>query len=66
MKTLVADGLAGALALAGISRSADGSIGKTDIGGVARGSWGPEAGAWVIAETTELPPSVDYQVWVRG
>src|SRR6201987_22886 len=58
-----------------------------DIGGVVRGPAGPEAGVWVIAETTELPtkfakivvtddqgryvipdlpPSVNYQVWVRG
>ena len=31
------------------------SIGKTDIGGVVRSRSGPEAGVWVIAETTELP-----------
>ncbi len=63
------------------------SIGSVDIGGVVRGPRGPEAGVWVIAETTELPtkfarivvtddqgryvipdlpPSVNYQVWVRG
>jgi len=30
-------------------------IGKTDIGGVVSGAKGPEAGVWVIAETTELP-----------
>ncbi len=63
------------------------SIGKVDIGGVVRGPRGPEAGVWVIAETTELPtkfakivvtddkgryvipdlpPNVNYQVWVRG
>src|SRR6185295_13748083 len=63
------------------------SIGKTDIGGVVRSRSGPEAGVWVIAETTELPtkfakivvtddqgryvipdlpPNVNYQVWVRG
>jgi hypothetical protein len=30
-------------------------IGKTDIGGVVTGPKGPEAGVWVIAETTELP-----------
>ena len=62
-------------------------IGKVDIGGVVRSSAGPEAGVWVIAETTELPtkfakivvtddagrylipdlpPNVNYQVWVRG
>src|SRR5271170_5914988 len=30
-------------------------IGKKDIGGVVTSSKGPEAGVWVIAETTELP-----------
>ena len=63
------------------------TIGNVDIGGVVRGPKGPEAGVWVIAETTELPtkftrivvtddkgryvipdlpPNVNYQVWVRG
>ena len=31
------------------------SIDDDDIGGVVRGPRGPEAGVWVIAETTELP-----------
>jgi hypothetical protein len=31
------------------------SIGTTDIGGVVTGPNGPEAGVWVIAETTDLP-----------
>jgi streptogramin lyase len=31
------------------------TIGATDIGGVVRGANGPEAGVWVIAETTDLP-----------
>ncbi len=31
------------------------SIGPTDVGGVVTSSSGPEAGAWVIAETTDLP-----------
>ena len=30
------------------------SIGATDIGGVVTGANGPEAGVWVIAETTDL------------
>src|SRR5215467_6564869 len=30
-------------------------IDNDDIGGVANGPSGPEAGVWVIAETTELP-----------
>src|SRR5262245_18488005 len=31
------------------------SIGTTDLGGVVTGPHGPEAGVWVIAETTDLP-----------
>jgi hypothetical protein len=31
------------------------SVGATEIGGVVTGSKGPEAGVWVIAETTDLP-----------
>src|SRR5947207_12637940 len=31
------------------------SIGTTDLGGVVTGPNGPEAGVWVIAETTDLP-----------
>src|ERR1700736_1777368 len=31
------------------------AIDSDDIGGVVRGAAGPEAGVWVIAETTELP-----------
>ena len=63
------------------------AIDNDDIGGVVQGPSGPEAGVWVIAETTELPtkftkivvtddqgrfvipdlpPNVDYDVWVRG
>ena len=30
-------------------------IGDADLGGVVTGAHGPEAGVWVIAETTELP-----------
>src|SRR5437899_8414794 len=30
-------------------------VGAAEIGGVVAGANGPEAGAWVIAETTELP-----------
>src|SRR5881227_1134617 len=62
-------------------------IGDNDLGGVVTSANGPEAGVWVIAETTELPtkfakivvtddqgryvipdlpPNVNYQVWVRG
>src|SRR2546421_6642768 len=31
------------------------AIDADDIGGVVRGPGGPEAGVWVIAETTDLP-----------
>ena len=31
------------------------TVGDTDIGGVVSGPSGPEAGVWVIAETTDLP-----------
>lgn len=31
------------------------TVGDTDIGGVVSGPAGPEAGVWVIAETTDLP-----------
>ena len=31
------------------------SIGATDLGGIVTGANGPEAGVWVIAETTDLP-----------
>ena len=30
-------------------------VGATDLGGVVTGPGGPEAGVWVIAETTDLP-----------
>ncbi|MEX0771491.1 MAG: hypothetical protein WD035_12200, partial [Balneolaceae bacterium] len=30
-------------------------IGENDLGGVVAGADGPEAGVWVIAETTDLP-----------
>ncbi len=31
------------------------TVGDSDLGGVVRGPGGPEAGVWVIAETTDLP-----------
>ena len=39
----------------GWAQQASVSIGTTDIGGVVTGANGPEAGVWVIAETTDLP-----------
>src|SRR5438876_756084 len=35
--------------------AAEVSIGATDLGGVVTSPGGPEAGVWVIAETTDLP-----------
>src|SRR5208337_5649678 len=36
-------------------QSASVKVGATEIGGVVSSSKGPEAGVWVIAETTDLP-----------
>ena len=41
--------------LAGQSKSESIRIGNTDLGGVVSSPNGPEAGVWVIAETTDLP-----------
>src|SRR5882724_11271772 len=38
------------------------SIGDTDLGGVVSGPSGPEAGVWVIAETTDLPTKMAKMV----
>ena len=37
------------------SQSGDVAIDSDDIGGVVTGTTGPEAGVWVVAETTDLP-----------
>jgi hypothetical protein len=47
-------GFAAALAMAPAKLSAQVTIDADDIGGVVTGSSGPEAGVWVIAETTDL------------
>src|SRR5262245_54145019 len=47
-------GFAAALAMAPAKLSAQVTIDADDIGGVVTGPSGPEAGVWVIAETTEL------------
>src|ERR1700732_2334390 len=41
--------------LAGQSKSETVRVGNTDLGGVVTSPNGPEAGVWVIAETTDLP-----------
>src|SRR4051794_19782395 len=46
--------VAAAAFLAAVPAAAQ-QVGDTDIGGVVRSPGGPEAGVWVIAETTDLP-----------
>ena len=38
--------------------TSDVGFGENDIGGIVTGPNGPEAGVWVIAETTDLPTKV--------
>src|SRR5512140_1210404 len=55
--TVAAIGIASLLAAAPAQVSAQTAVAidNDDIGGVVTGANGPEAGVWVIAETTELP-----------
>ncbi|MFO1319170.1 MAG: carboxypeptidase-like regulatory domain-containing protein [Burkholderiales bacterium] len=48
-------GSAGAWCADGAGRTARPAIDGDDLGGVVLGPGGPEAGVWVIAETTDLP-----------
>src|SRR5690349_4940278 len=41
--------------LGGQTKSETVRVGQADLGGVVSSSKGPEAGVWVIAETTDLP-----------
>jgi hypothetical protein len=41
-------------------------VGKTDLGGVVKGASGPEAGVWVIAETTDLPTNARCEIQRLG
>ena len=41
--------------LAACAGQVGGGVGTSDLGGVVSGPKGPEAGVWVIAETTDLP-----------
>ena len=54
---VAAAGIAALLAACAALQSGDSgvSIGNNDLGGVVEGANGPEAGVWVIAETTDLP-----------
>jgi hypothetical protein len=49
--------LAATLAVIGAAQSNSGAVrvGSADVGGIVTSSKGPEAGVWVIAETSELP-----------
>jgi hypothetical protein len=49
--------VAGAFALVEAQQrpAADVAIGSSDLGGVVTSMNGPEAGAWVVAETADLP-----------
>src|SRR3954471_8212460 len=51
----VAFAFAGAASAQQQQRAASVNVGEKDIGGVVSGAKGPEAGVWVIAETTDLP-----------
>src|SRR3954469_5981804 len=55
---VAAIGVAGFLAAAPTQLRAQTAVAidNDDIGGVVTGPGGPEAGVWVIAETTDLPP----------
>src|SRR6266487_6656942 len=53
LAVLLAAALAGLLA--GQTKSETVRVGNADLGGVVSSPKGPEAGVWVIAETTELP-----------
>ena len=53
LAVLLAATLAGLLA--GQTKSETFRVGNADLGGVVSSPSGPEAGVWVIAETTDLP-----------
>src|SRR5205814_7372084 len=52
---IAAAGLLSPFAAPARAQQAQAAVDTDDIGGVVRGPGGPEAGVWVIAETTELP-----------
>ena len=55
LSTVAAIGLAAWLAPVQAGAQTAVAIDNDDIGGVVTGPNGPEAGVWVIAETTDLP-----------
>jgi len=48
-------GIVGLLAACAAMEGGDSGVGANDIGGVVASTNGPEAGVWVVAETTDLP-----------
>jgi|GEM_PF-1319665 len=52
---LTGAGAAALLMSLGLAAAQAQTVGAADIGGVVTGKGGPEAGVWVIAETTDLP-----------
>ena len=58
IRSIVIAALAAAPHVAAQAQQAPVSIGATDIGGVVTGASGPEAGVWVIAETTRIADQV--------
>jgi hypothetical protein len=52
---IAAAAVAALLAACAAQMSSDGAVGANDLGGAVSGPGGPEAGVWVIAETTDLP-----------
>ena len=54
--TVAASGIAAAIMVVPANAQPNSvAIDKDDIGGVVTGPSGPEAGVWVVAETTDLP-----------
>src|SRR5262245_15941624 len=53
--SITAAGVVALLAACAGQMSSDGTPGANDLAGTVTGPKGPEAGVWVIAETTELP-----------
>src|SRR3954467_4914722 len=69
MKTRILSALlaSSCLAFAGAASAAEAvKIDADDIGGVVTGAKGPEAGVWVIAETSELPTAYTKIVVTDG
>src|SRR5207248_180406 len=62
LRSVALAGIAGCLTLLPGGLSAQVAIDADDIGGLVTGPRGPEAGVWVIAETTDLPTRMSKMV----